>query len=128
MVDSSGQTATHITSWGWQAGILSVVPLLMWGSAPVANVEMSFLVFTVTPSNVCFVAAAILLPLRRRRAALACALISLASMIYSGLFLVPAHQSELVRTPAGHFGPGYYVWVIAGMLMVWTAFSSRSAH
>ena len=48
-------------------------------------------------------------------------------MIYGG-FAVPAQQSELVRGPAGHLGPGYYAWVAAGALLLWTAFSSRSAR
>ena len=75
----------------------------------------------VTPSNLAFIAAAILLPLRRRRAALICALLALASMVASTWFIDP-QQSELVRLPAGHLGPGYYVWVLSGILMACAAY------
>ena len=107
--------------------MLSVIPFIMWLRNPMSEAGMGLLALTVTPSNVCFLAAAILLPLRKRRSALVCALIALATMIYSGFFLVSDRLGEFVLTPAGHFGPGYYAWVIAGILMVWTAFSSRSA-
>jgi hypothetical protein len=116
-----------ITAWGWQAAVLSLAPLLLWVEHPLDNLDMAWLALLITPSNLAFIAAAILLWVRKRRAALACALLALASMIYGG-FAVPEVQSQLVRTPAGHLGPGYYAWVIAGALMAWTAFSSRSAQ
>jgi|1185.fasta_scaffold02211_2 hypothetical protein len=115
-----------VSAWGWQAALLSMAPLVMWIDHPIGNADMVLLAALVTPSNLAFVAAAILLPLRRRRAAIVCAALALASMIYGG-FAVPAQQSELVRGPAGHLGPGYYAWVTAGALLLWTAFSSRSA-
>ena len=98
----------------------------MWIDHPIGNADMVLLAAIITPSNLAFIAAAIFLPLRKRRTALVLAAIALASMIYGG-FAVPAQQSDLIRGPAGHLGPGYYVWVIAGALMLWTAFSSRSA-
>src|SRR3954462_307560 len=115
-----------VSAWGWQAALLSMAPLVMWIDHPIGNADMVLLAALVTPSNLAFVAAAILLPLRRRRAAIVCAALALASMIYGG-FAVPAQQSELVRGPAGHLGSGYYAWVTAGALLLWTAFSSRSA-
>jgi len=115
-----------VSAWGWQAALLSVAPLIMWIDHPIGNADMVLLAALVTPSNLAFIAAAILLPLRMRRSALICAVVAIASMIYGGL-AVPAQQSELVRGPAGHLGPGYYAWVTAGALMLWTAFSSRSA-
>jgi len=81
--------ATHITAWGWQAALLSVVPLVMWVDHPISNFDM-------------------------------------AGMALLG-FGIPAQQSDLIRVPAGHLGPGYYAWLVAGLLMLWTAFSSRSA-
>lgn len=99
----------------------------MWLDHPIANLDMALLAALVSPSNLAFIAAAILLPLHQRRTALGCAAVALASMIYGG-FAVPAQQGDLISTPAGHLGPGYYAWVTAGALMVWTAFSSRSAR
>ncbi|HUQ74812.1 MAG TPA: hypothetical protein VM183_08815 [Burkholderiales bacterium] len=126
MTGSGGEMATHITAWGWQAALISVVPLIMWVDHPISNLDMATMALLVTPSNLAFIAAAILLALRKRRAAPACATIALASMIYAG-FAIPAQQSDLIHVPAGHLGPGYYAWVVAGLLMLWTAFSSRSA-
>ena len=127
MTPASFSQGGKITAWGWQAAMLSVAPLVLWIEHPIANLDMAALALLFTPSNLAFIAAAILLPLRKRRAALACAVLALASMIYGG-FAVPEAQSELVRTPAGRLGPGYYAWVIAGALIAWTAFSSRSAR
>ena len=123
---SQGANA-NITAWGWQAAVMSVAPLLLWIEHPIENLDMAWLALLITPSNLAFIAAAILLPLRWRRSALVCAVLALASMIYGG-YAVPEVQSQLVRTPAGHLGPGYYAWVIAGALLAWTAFSSRSAR
>jgi hypothetical protein len=117
----------NVTQWGWQAAILSIAPLLMLIGQPVGNADMAIPALLITPCNVGFIAAAILVPLRWRRAALVCAVAALASMVYSG-FIVPGHQSELIRGPAGHLGPGYYAWVLAGALMTWTAFSLRPAR
>ena len=83
--------------------ILSVAPLLMLIDHPIGNADMALIALLVTPSNLAFIAAAILVPLRRRRAALVCALAALASMVYSG-FIVPEHQGDLIRGPAGHLG------------------------
>ena len=117
----------NITAWGWQAAVLSTAPLMLWIEHPIENLDMAWLALLITPSNLAFIAAAILLPLRWRRSALVCAVLALASMLYGG-YAVPEVQSQLVRTPAGHLGPGYYAWVIAGALLAWTAFSSRSAR
>jgi hypothetical protein len=117
----------NVTQWGWQAAILSVAPLLMLVDHPIGNADMGVLAVLVTPSNLGFIAAAILVLVRRRRSAVVCAVASLASMVYSG-FIVPEYQSDLIRGPAGHLGPGYYAWVLAGTLMTWTAFSLRSAR
>jgi len=116
-----------VTQWGWQAALLSVAPLLMILDNPIGNADMAIPALLITPCNVGFIAAAILVPLRWRRTALICALVSVASMVYAG-FAVPEHQSDLIRGPAGHLGPGYYAWVLAGALMIWTAFSLRSAR
>ena len=91
------------------------------------TMDLLYAALTVTPSNVAFIVAAIALWKGKRRTALACALASLASMIYSG-FLIEQYPSDLVRLPYGYLGPGYYAWVIAGALMLWTGFSSRSAR
>ena len=117
---------SRITAWGWQAALYSLVPLLMAAQDP-ADRGAWLMVLVFSTSNVAFIAAAILAWLRRRRAALACAAASLASMVYGGVSM-PFQQSELVGGPAGHLGPGYYAWVIAGMLLIWTAFSSPSAR
>ena len=116
---------SHVTAWGWQAALYSIVPVLMLAQDPLDGGAW-LMALLYTPSNVAFIAAAILVPLRKRPAALACIVVALASMIYGGVTM-PAQQSELVGGPAGHLGPGYYAWVIAGMLLGWTAFSSRSA-
>lgn len=123
---SGGETTWRITSWGWQAALLSVLPVPIWLEAP-GEPGALLMMLMVTPANLCFIAAAILLALRRQRAALVCAVIAVASMVACTYF-IEARQAELVRLPAGHLGPGYYVWLIAGILMSWTAFSSRSAR
>lgn len=127
MTPASFSQGANITAWGWQAAVMSFAPLLLWIEHPIENLDMAWLALLITPSNLAFIAAAILLPLRWRRTALVCAVLALASMIYGG-YSVPEVQSQLVRTPAGHLGPGYYAWVIAGALLAWTAFSSRSAR
>ena len=114
----------RITGWGWYLAFLSVMPLIQIVTA--AQLEWWFAALTITPCNVGFIAAALALWFGRRRLAIACAAIALASMIYGG-FLIERYPSDLVRLPYGYLGPGYYVWVIAGALMLWTAFSSRSA-
>ena len=96
----------------------------MWLQHPLAEIAMLGLALLVATSNLAFIAAAVLLPLRKHRAALVCAVLALASMIYGAFALDPV-QSDLIRLPAGHLGPGYYAWVLAGALMVWTAYSSR---
>jgi hypothetical protein len=126
-VRTTGETQWRITGWGWQAALYSFIPLFMWLRHPLDEVGMLVLTVAITPSNLGFIAAAVLLPLRRCRAALVCAGVALVSMIASSCF-IDARQSELIRLPAGHLGPGYYSWVGAGILMVWTAFSSRSAR
>jgi hypothetical protein len=120
----TGETTWRITAWGWQAALYSVIPLLIWLRHPIAEIAMLGLAMLVATSNLAFIAAAVLLPLRKRRAALACAVLALGSMIY-GAFAIDPVQSELIRLPAGHLGPGYYAWVMAGVLMAWTAYSSR---
>lgn len=110
----------RITGWGWELALLSVMPL-------VHPVELLFALVTVTPSNVCFIAAAIAVWRGKQRLAQILALAALASMIASA-FLIEPRASELVRLPYGQLGPGYYVWVTAGALLLWTAFSSRSAR
>ena len=102
-----------------------MLPFLVWAQQPIEEWPMALTGLGFGTSNLGFLGAAILLPLGRRRTALACALLAVASMLAGG-YVVPAQQSELVGGPAGHLGPGYYTWLIAGMLMVWTAFSSRS--
>jgi hypothetical protein len=104
-----------------------VLPFLVWSQHPLEEYEMALTGLGFGSSNLGFIAAAILLPLGWRRTALVCALLALASMLAGG-YVVPAQQSELVGGPAGHLGPGYYAWVTAGALMLWTAFSSRSAR
>jgi hypothetical protein len=99
---------------------------VIWVQHPIAEPGMALFALAFGSSNFGFIAAAILLPLHRRRAALACALVSVASMLYGG-FAMPSQQSELVGGPAGHLAPGYYAWLAGGLLMAWTAFSSRSA-
>jgi len=125
IVGSGGETQWRITGWGWYLALLSIMPLIQIVTA--AQFEWWFTALTITPSNVCFLAAAIALWRGRRRTALVLALVSLASMIYGG-FVIERYPSDLVRIPYGHLGPGYYAWVIAGLLMAWTAFSSRSAR
>ena len=117
----------NVSQWGWQAAILSVAPLLMLVDHPIGNADMAIPALLVTPCNVGFIAAAILVPLLWRRTALVCAVATVASMVDSG-FIVPEYQSDLIRGPAGHLGPGYYAWVLAGALMTWTAFSLRPAR
>jgi hypothetical protein len=122
---SSGDVRWLITGWGWELALLSVAPLVAVFQS--ATVELAYALLTITPSNVCFVAAAIALWRQRRGAALVLASIALASMIYGG-FVIQRYPGDLIRVPYGHLGPGYYVWVIAGALLLWTAFSSRSAR
>ena len=98
------------------------MPLLHLGT-----VELLFVLLVVTPSNLCFIAAAVAAWRGKPLAARILAAISLASMVASA-FMIEPHASELVRLPHGHLGPGYYAWVIAGALLLWTAFSSRSAR
>lgn len=123
-VRTTGETTWRITAWGWQAALYSVIPLLMWLRHPLTEIGMLWLALLIMPSNLAFMAAAILLPLRRPRSALACAAAALVSMIGSSYF-IDAQQSELIRLPAGHLGPGYYVWVLAGILMAWAAYRAK---
>jgi hypothetical protein len=89
VVDSSGQVASQITAWGWQAALTSFTPLPRF----------------VVASNVLFVAAAILVALRKRRSAIVCAAVALTSMIFGG-FAVP-RATESSRADAGRpSGPG----------------------
>jgi len=122
---SGGETQWRITGWGWQLALMSLMPII--GMIESATVEMAFALLTITPSNVAFLVAAVALWKGARRTALAASGIGLASMIYGG-FVIQRHASDLIRIPYGHLGPGYYVWVIAGALLLWTAFSSRSAR
>ena len=123
-VRTTGETTWRVTGWGWQAALYSFIPLLIWLRHPLAEIEMLGFALLITPSNLAFIAAAVLLPLRRPRAALVCSAIALVSMIASSYF-IDAHQSDLIRLPAGHLGPGYYAWVLAGIVMAWTAYSAR---
>jgi len=116
----------RVTAWGWEAALYSFIPLLLVVNDP-PKLYLWLWALGIAASNLAFIAAAILVPLRKRRAGLACIVIALASMIYAG-FAIPRYQSELMGGPAGHLGPGYYAWVIAGALLLWTAFSSRSAR
>ena len=115
----------RVTGWGWQLALLSVMPVA--ALVQTAALDLLFAAVTITPSNVCFVAAAIALWRRRRHAAIILACIALASMIYCG-FLNQEYPGDLIRVPYGRLGPGYYVWILSGILLLWTAFSSRSAR
>lgn len=110
----------RVTGWGWELALLSIMPL-------VHPLELVFALVIVTPSNVCFIAAAIAAWRGRQRLGQILALAALASMIASAFMIAP-RASELVRLPYGLLGPGYYVWVTAGALLLWTAFSSRLAR
>lgn len=123
-VRTTGETTWRITAWGWQAALYSFIPFAIWLRHPLAEIAMLGYALLITPSNLAFIAAAVLLPLRRIRAALVCAVVALVSMIASSYF-IDARQSDLIRLPAGHLGPGYYVWLLAGIVLVWTAYSAR---
>ena len=123
---SGGETAMRITAWGWEAAWYSILPFffLPWQAD---DPRIWLWALASGASNIGFIAAAILVAWRKRRAALACIVAALSSMLYAG-FAIPERQSDLIGGPAGHLGPGYYAWVIAGALLLWTAYSSRSAR
>lgn len=123
-VGSGTEPVWRVTGWGWQLALLSVMPVA--GLVQSATVEILFAMVTITPSNVCFVAAAIALWRRKRQAAIILACIALASMIYGG-FVIQEYPGDLIRVPYGRLGPGYYIWILSGIVLLWTAFSSRSA-
>ncbi len=100
-----------VETWGWQAALLSLTPLAL----PVAG-----------PSNIGYLLAAAAAAARWFRVALALCAVSLASMIYCGIAL-PERPGDTIRYPGGHLGPGYYAWLLAGIIMMAVAFRGRRA-
>ena len=104
-----------VEMWGWQAALLSLVPVAM----PTAG-----------PSNIGYLLAAAAVAAGWCRAAVGFCVVSLASMIYCGIVL-PPRPGDPIRFPGGHLGPGHYVWLAAGAIMFTAArrasISSRDA-
>ncbi len=115
--------------WGWQAARLSVLPLLfLLDGAPSVLLLM-------TTSNPAFLAAAAFVAAGWRRTALLLALVAFGSMVACALMLPDHPVREVINTPGGRLGPGYYLWAAAGLLMCLAAYrtpprdsSSRSVR
>jgi hypothetical protein len=101
----------RVETWGWQAALMSVLPPML---------------VVTGESNLGYVLAALLVPAGWYRAAVASSLVSLLSMAYCGVAL-PERAGDLIRFPGGHLGPGYYVWLGAGVVMFGSATRGLSA-
>lgn len=71
-------------------------------------------------SNVGLLAAGILLSFGKYRSALVASVLSVVSMVACGVLAPaePANGGFFLATPGGNLGPGYYVWLLAGLLML----------
>ena len=92
-----------VDTWGWEAALMSM---------------MTPMVVIVGPSNLGYVAAALLIAIGSCRAAIACSVAALLSMAYCGIMLPPRPGGGPIRWPGGHLGPGYYAWLAAGVMML----------
>jgi hypothetical protein len=92
-----------VDTWGWEAALMSV-------ELPV--------VLVVGPSNVAYLAAALFIAIGSYQAAMACSVASLLSMAYCGIALPRHSGGGPIDWPAGYLGPGYYVWLAAGIMML----------
>jgi hypothetical protein len=91
----------RVETWGWQAALMSV---------------LSPIIVVTGPSHLGYLVAALLVATGWYRAAMLASLVSLLSMAYCGLAL-PERPGDPFRFPGGHLGPGYYLWLGAGIVM-----------
>jgi hypothetical protein len=103
-----------VEMWGWQAAALSF-------ATPMA--------IFLGPSNLGYALAAVLIPSGFCRVAVVCSAVALLSMAYCGIIL-PSHSGGgPIQWPSGHLGPGYYAWLVAGIMMLVCAVrASREAQ
>ena len=92
-----------VEMWGWQAAQISL-------ATPMAVI--------LGPSNLGYVAAALLIPIGSRRAAIACSAAALLSMALCAIMLPAQAHGDWVRWPGGLLGPGYFAWLAAGVMML----------
>jgi hypothetical protein len=93
----------RVELWGWEAALMSLTTPM---------------VVIAGPSNLGYGAAALLMAAGSYRAAVACSAVALLSMAYCGIVLPPRPGGGPFRWPGGHLGPGYYLWLAAGILML----------
>jgi hypothetical protein len=92
-----------VETWGWEAAIMTV---------------MTPMIVIVGPSNFGYIAAALLVAFGSCRAAIGCSVVALLSMAYCGIALPPQPGGGPIRWPGGSLGPGYYLWLGAGVMML----------
>ena len=92
-----------VEMWGWEAALMSV-------QAP--------MVLIVGPSNVGYAGAALLIAFGASGPAIASSVVALLSMAYCGIMLPSQPGGGPIRWPGGHLGPGYYLWLAAGLFML----------
>ena len=98
--------------WGWKVALLSLHPLVI--------------LFT-GPSNIGFVLGMVWLRGRSFRAAAVAASLSVASMIYCGVIAPSSPGGGPIQFPGGWLGPGYYLWLLSGVMLLWSTIRALAA-
>jgi hypothetical protein len=92
--------------WGWQAFSLSLNPIAI----------------VAWPSNLGYVAGALFQKLDLNRSAVVACAASVADMVFVAyIFLADRSTGGPIRPFYGYLGPGYFVWVVAGVTMLASA-------
>jgi len=94
--------------WGWQAFALSLNPIaiIAW------------------PSNIGYVAAAVLQRFEHHRSALVLSVVAVADMLFVAFVFLTDRTGGPIRPFYGFLGPGYFAWLAAGVMMVMSAWKS----
>jgi hypothetical protein len=87
--------------WGWEAFTFSLTPIAI----------------VAWPSNVGYVAAALLYRLHHYRTAAVVSVIAVADMAVVGCIFLSESRGSPIRLPFGFLGPGYFAWTTAGVTM-----------
>jgi hypothetical protein len=106
-------TGSDPTMWGWQAFALSLNPIaiIAW------------------PSNLGYVAGALLQKLDFPRAGLVASAVSVADMLFVAcVFLTSRSGGGPISTFSGFLGPGYFIWLTAGVMLLMSAWKSTRAR